>query len=500
MASPSAVPDDQKTVYLSAFDQNQARVYVRIFLVFESDDPTAAVNNLKAGLKRLTSHIPYLQGYISAPKEPAARGRLAITWSPSTDKELSLPSMPASVGRSTPSGGFIMPSFKQLQDEHAPNHYFHDVFDELLAARAADLGEPRPGNPVFLACYSVIEGGVVLGLGAHHTVIDGTGQDELIRLWAQCTRGEVPDAATAPWGDEPVRRDEMFAAAVAGAAGPGELDVQGLLERHPELTLKSQERGNLALGPGMPLGRARVFGFDGSKLEEARAVLRASHGASIEPWWLTLNNIICAILWTCITRVRAARREGGLGAPTSKMGLAVNGRSRLGRVFAERPFLGNVNMAGTAELPASVLERAGSAPDDLSHLLPAIESIAVAIKRVTLTHISEMFSLYNQVPDVNAVWSTVNTVHGPDLSVTSWANMGLYGYNFGPALKKPEFMRGADFSYDGLLCILPRKRLPPNQVGDPGVVERIEVTTMLNVEDLAALEKDPGWTRWLLRG
>ncbi|KAK0720093.1 transferase family-domain-containing protein [Lasiosphaeris hirsuta] len=498
MTSLSTTPGDQKTVYLSAFDQNQARVYVRVFLVFESDDPIAAVNNLKAGLKGLTSQLPYLKGSISAPKQPAARGRLAITWSPSTDKDLPLPSMPASVGRSTPSGGFVVPSFKQLKDEHAPNHYFHDDFDEILALRAAELGEPKSGSPVFLACYSVIEGGVVLGLGAHHSVLDGTGQDELVRIWAQCTRGEAPDVTTAPLGDEPLHRDEMFASAVAGAAGPRELDVHELLERHPEFTLKNKERGGLKLGPDMPLGRAHVFGFDGSKLEEARAALRASHGGSVELWWLTLNNIICAILWKCITRARAARREGGLGAPTSKMGLAVNGRSRLGGVFTERPFLGNVNMAGTAELPASVLGSTGSTPMDLSHLLPAIENIAVAIKRVTPTHIGEMFSLYNQVPDVSAVWSTLDTVHGPDLSVTSWANMGLYGYDFGPALKKPEFMRGADFSYDGLLCILPRKRLPPNQVGEQGAVERIEVTTMLNVEDIAALLKDPVWTHWLL--
>lgn len=246
-------------------------------------------------------------------------------------------------------------------------------------------------------------------------------------------------------------------------------------------------------GVPVPKGGTKLFGFDGDKLERARVRLREASGWDTKA--LSVNNILCAVMWGCITRARAARQGGKLDRPTSKLGFAVNGRRQLGREFAERPYLGNVNIFGLPEVDASTLTDIGAtchAEGDLACLLPVIGEIYGAIKKVTAGHIGDVMSLMEQAPDVTKVEANWVRSHGADLAATSWANMGIYESDFGSYLGKPQFMRVPAFESDGLVIIMPRKR-PSEQ----GVAEIIEVAAVLNAEDLAALETDDIWKSWL---
>ena len=89
---------------------------------------------------------------------------------------------------------------------------------------------------------------------------------------------------------------------------------------------------------------------------------------------------------------------------------------------------------------------------------------------------------------------------GPDLSVTSWACMGLHdeGCDLGPLVGRPEYTRLPPVDSDGFLIILPRKR-GREQQGDAAetVEERIEVGAVLDVRDHAFLGSDAVWGSWL---
>ncbi|KAJ8132512.1 hypothetical protein O1611_g1107 [Lasiodiplodia mahajangana] len=74
-----------------------------------------------------------------------------------------------------------------------------------------------------------------------------------------------------------------------------------------------------------------------------------------------------------------------------------------------------------------------------------------------------------------------------DLTITSWADLGLYNASFGEGLGKPEFVRIPSSPADGVVIVLPRKR------GEGATSEVVEVMVMLRTDDMTVLEKDAAW-------
>lgn len=502
--------------FLSSLDQYMPRQYTSIVLLFKAADPARAVYSLKAGLKRLNERLPYVRGRVFATKaDTDHRGRLAIRWSVA-DKEVEMVELRVD----GPEGEAIaLPgmSFRKLRQEGAPLHYFPR---SIMPLPAVIDHKSNPDAPVFAVNYTLLDGGVAVGLCVHHGVMDGTGMVEFVRFWAACTRLNDLSGVSAPDGEEPLHRDRLLRLStqqaatteVNGALPPPKHSFRELLNAHPEFCLRS-ERMDTAGAPAPsspPMGSCKVFAFDGSKLHEVKTALRASRTTVGEPEWVTTNSVLCALMWSRVTRVRAARR-GGLGAPSSRLGFAVNGRTRLppGSVLSERPFLGNVNLFGMAEMAVPELERAGvecraAVGDAASSLRPmgwVVREIATAIRRVTPAHVAEVTDLIDRAPDISDVSPGWDAFHGADLTITSWANMGLYDADFGDEVGKIQLMRVPWMATDGLLIVLPRKRgLTEARMGTGtkrAAAECIEVVVALHPEDLAALEKDSVWASYL---
>jgi len=568
-----------QTAYLSPLDQYMPRIPVVIYLVFATSDVPSALAALQSGLDKMTDHLPFLRGFVSVPssshpgvattsttttttntfENKQQKGRIAITYSPNDDARLTLlhlqdslvlpPVSPSPVtssetgagtgegegeGQCTSSSNSNLNSnkFTTLQTARFPPSLFRNTFTGLLNARREALGLlSGKGDPAFAASYAVIEGGgLVVGVAAHHALVDGTGMAELVKFWGVCTLACTPtppggggrggdgekeeekelkselelNLGRNTWiprggGDEVLRRGQLLWDGVREKEKEG--DRRGweeLLERVRGLKVREEnDEGSspipIPVPVPLPKGGTKLFGFDGEKLERARPKLKEASGWDEKA--LSVNNILCSIMWACITRARAARHGGKLDRPTSKLGFAINGRRQLGREFSDRPYLGNVNIFGLPELDASALTDIGAtchAEGDLACLLPVIEGIYGEIQRVTADHIGDVMSLMEQAPDITKVEPNWVRSHGADLSATSWANMGIYESDFGPLLGKPQFMRVPAFDSDGLVIIMPRRR-PSEQ----GVAEIIEVAAILNAEDLAALEGDDIWKSWL---
>ncbi|KAK4239374.1 trichothecene 3-O-acetyltransferase [Achaetomium macrosporum] len=478
------------TVTLSPLDQYMPRIYTNLFLVFETPDPALAVDRLRAGLQKLNQHLPYLKGRVFV----ADRARLAIRWS-AADEDVKL--------QETHTNGVALPgmSFKQLSQEGAPPHYFKPCLTPL--PRVTDFAS-NPEASVFAANFTLLDGGLVVGLSIQHNVIDGTGVAELIRFWADCasTSSTQLNAAAAPDPEEPLHRDRLLRLATEQTTPEVEKEepqpqtpsLHGLLAKHPEFTLSATTTSSPhpPTPPLLPKGTSKIFTFSTSKLAKAKASLLT---LTPQTTTITTNSVLCAITWSCITRIRLGRRQregGGHDQEThsqSKLGFAINGRTRLPPQFLmERPFLGNVNLYGLAEIRLEDLERAANG--DVDSLAAVVQAIDDAVGRVTPAHIGEVIQLVDRVPDTRGLLPGWNSVHGDDATVTSWANMGVYDADFGEAVGAPRFMRVPESETDGFLIVLPRQR---------GPAERgIEVVAAMHPEDMKALERDVVWGSYLV--
>ncbi|KAK1760423.1 transferase family-domain-containing protein [Echria macrotheca] len=493
-------------VYLSPLDQFMPRSHVPTYLVFPTSDPSAALETFQSGIDRLTTHLPFLRGRIIIPSDKDSRNRLALVSSPSEDTPVTLTPLINHIGVAAPSSSpddqfTTIPTYTQLAAQNAPVEYFANPLPTLTAARQeANPGDGDGGEPVFFAGYALIEGAVIIAFAAHHGIVDGTGMTNLIRFWAECTSSRE-NPATAPRSDEISLRTKLLWSAIEEQQGgrrprttTQRESFEEILGRLSEFQYLSEGGGGSAPTQKKPKGGTRLFVFDVAKLEAARERLRTTGaGRELDKRALSTNNILMAVAWGCVTQARMVRLGGDVGRETSKLGFAINGRRFLGPTFAEteRMYLGNINVFGLPEVDVSTLAKIGTTCDDEA-LVRVIEAVWDAIRRVTAPdHIGEVMTLMETAPDLLKVQSNSVRSHGPDLTATSWANMDIYGCDFGAGIGKPAFVRFPWFDSDGLIIMLPRRR-------GVGIKQTIEVVMAMNLEDMAFLDGSDVWKSWLV--
>lgn len=522
---------DRMEVALSPLDQLMPTTYTRIFLVFEVADHDRAAQSLADGLQKATTLLPYITGAVfkkassdassSDPSDsaPPLLNRLWLSWRTSADPSAAAARMLREVP--APAG---FPSFAALEQTGAPLHHFGNALAPFAAG--IDHSEPEREVPAFAASWAGIQGGLVLCVCVHHYVMDGTGVGLFLRLWADCTKGVSGVESALPDPDEPLHRLRLLQEATAvGTVGTpyDDIPLEDLARDHPEYKIRSLAiDATPSPAPALPSALPKC---SSKILDQAKALLQPSTNAAAP---LTTNTLICSLIWSCITRVRATRRSRATPpappdstAATSKLGFAINGRPRLGASFAERPYLGNVNMFGLASLSAAVLlsasrarflvspssppsspSTAAAAATSISPpilLLPVLNAVSAATAAVTARRVGEALSLARRVPDADDVGQGWASYHGTDLSYTSWANLGLYEAEWGDALGGcARFVRTPYVDhYDGLCVVLPRRRRRGSGGGVEGQEdERIEVAVILCAEDIDALETDESLASW----
>lgn len=208
--------------------------------------------------------------------------------------------------------------------------------------------------------------------------------------------------------------------------------LEELLLRHPEYSFRSLSSAPSSVSTNVSgytvKCAAGIFAFSCAKLEDAKQALSSSLPAKV----LTGNNLLAAALWLSITCIRLERmRREGLapvtGSTTSKLGFAINARSKLGSDVLNKSYWGNVTMLKVVDFPATTLESiAGNATTslaaaDLSLMAPVISAIAAATSTVTADRVSEVIGLSDLLADFEDVGAGWNSSNGLDLTYTSWA-------------------------------------------------------------------------------
>jgi len=477
----------QQTAILSPIDQLMPRTYTRVFLVFHTSDTATAASQLSTSLATLCkTHLPYLTGRITTSADHG--NRLAISYSSSDP-------LPEIVPVPCPSD---FPSYDVLEQTNAPLHHFARSLSPLEVMTGDDAA-------AFGASIATLPCGraLILCICVHHALMDGAGVSELAELWAGIASGRIASVGAAD-PHEPLHRLERLRAATRAVAvvGPAEMSKAAtfteLLYHHPQYRLLSAADPRFAPPePPFPPSTSRIHLFSAAKLVQAREVLKGKVGTDK----LTTNNILSALAWSVITRIRVARRarsgeevDRGLEA---RLGFAVNGRSKLGDDFGPGKYFGNVNLYGLGRLSVSKLLKASefASPGDdatrdaeaVAAFAAVVEEFASAAARVTRPFIGEVLSLVEQAPDTKDVGYGWQSFHSLDFTLTSWANQGFYGFDFGDVVGKPKFVRVPFVEFDGLMIVLPRRR---------DTAEKIDAVLFLAVDDQETLEKDAVWQSW----
>ncbi|KAH8819094.1 transferase family-domain-containing protein [Xylogone sp. PMI_703] len=482
---------------LSPIDQLMPRIYSTVFLVYETDDFANAISKLNEGLAKATSLLPFLRGSVHKSLDGHhPRNQLSLSW---TSQDLP----PAVIETPTPES---LPSFERLKLEEAPLSTFHDGLSPVPTL--INHQGPEDKAPALVIGATRLEGGLILCLCAHHVVMDGAGMGMFLRLLGDCIRNEpnrADDSGLFHPGE--LYHREAWLKEASGYFTLPQYTLEELRLRHPEYSLRSLNSDSPSVSPNIPNHpvscAAKIFAFSNAKLQEAKQAM----SNSVLTKFLTVNNILGAALWISITRIRLQRmrREGFpsvASSATSKLGFAINARSRVGPTVSNNSFLGNVTMLKVVEFSATKLEdiagnvKASPAAADLSSIAPVISAIAAAASTVTATHVSEIVSFAEHLADVEDVGPGWNATHGLDLTYTSWANLGMYDCDFGPGLGgKPRFVRIPYMPYlDGMVLALPRRGLA--DASDGKALERVEVAVMLNEQDMRALEEDELLQSW----
>lgn len=435
--------NDQATddlISLSPLDQIMPRLYTRLILclptkVSSEEDHAIIFSALEKGLQKTLVEIPYLGGVVAEDNDKS--GKVHIEPGPGVFLCLK-----------TLGDGADMP-YPNLKDSHfPPSRLGGDV------KAPGDMVLLGSTPPVMAAQVNIVQGGVLLAIGIHHSSMDAAGFATVLKLWASNTKTSF--LSDGPLGDEAAKLNSLPSNSLdrnplmkASTAADGDPKVK--IKEHPQYKLQPtppppKETENASTAPptfALPPMTPTVFYFAAAKL----AALKSSINPSSS--FISTNDALCALLWSSITRARTLPENitEGQETPSSLLGFAVDGRRRLSPPLPSS-YIGNVNIYASARLPTSTLSK----NMELGSIASAIRT---AITEVDNDRIQDVIALITSLPNVTDLKPGFNYFLGSDLAITSWRDMGLIGLDWGTGIGKVEAVRLPKVDFDGLCIVLP---------------------------------------------
>ena len=492
------MPEKPRVERLTPLDLLMPRTYIQALLTFRTRSSTSAVSqSLQYGLDKLLTQIPWLSGRVvpttsTTGTQEKATPALEIHWGfkeePTTFALIDKGSISASYDTLSASG---MPP----ADIPADVWPMPDTSDAALFAQ---------GAPVFAASlFNFADGrGIGLCICAHHSAVDVTGFAQIVRLWARNTAGS---GSGSPFSWKNRDRLDRLSQAISPDLGVTELlSTENIFASHPEYSNMPPTLPET----GLPQCTSSVFSISLARVYALRDQILKPHDEAkpATSQSLSTNTLVCALLWSAVTRARA-RRNQSLLDNLSRLVMAVDGRRRITEPSFSRPgdpYLGNTVLYSLAKLPVKQLTGASfNLAPGLLHRedkSPGIICDAIAVSqspsRISTRYIAEVFSLVNRVEDYRSVFPGWDLFGSRDLTITSWADLDFYDMDFGAGIGKAEYMRLPYMEADGVCLILPRKR-DRAMDGTERADQVVEVMVLLRRDDMEALDWDDTWKSFL---
>ncbi|KAL4901849.1 transferase family-domain-containing protein [Aspergillus multicolor] len=467
---------------LTPLDAAMPRTYIKVLLVFDgassaSPAQQSVTQTLQEGLDKLVKKVPWLSGRVfSAQGNKGLETRYEEGGRPLL---LDKGAVTATATDGTPAQ--VWPVLESAFEDGAPV-FAASVFRFAPSPVPGDHAGENPSQ------------GIGLCVCMHHSAVDATGFTEIIKLWAENVKNR---SVAFPSGPEVTPRHVQLSEALS----PDLQDFrsttpsrESLLAQHPEYSTTPPAPPTAFHSHSLfPPCTSKPFTISINWLNTLKELLQKHTSTKKPP---STNTLLCALLWTTITRARSRRDPSLLSKTTSRLVTAVNGRSRLElKEPNEHAYLGNTVLYALTPYPAADLASSTSDADPEPDVYPrrALAAICDRISEaqgpctINRRHIAGVYALHENVSPVFPGWDLFGS---RDVVVTSWADQDLYGVDFGEGLGSPNAVKfpateKGPFA-DGVVAVLPRQR-------GEGEAERIEVLVMLREDDMAALEGDSLW-------
>ncbi|KIW83106.1 hypothetical protein Z517_02350 [Fonsecaea pedrosoi CBS 271.37] len=438
------------------------RTYLRVLLTFKTTKSVARlIQPLQCALNDTAQQIPWLNGRVVTTESAAMKPSLELRWH-SEDGSPTLHDL----------GSIPMSYDSAAADGMIPNALPAGIWPLQDVDNVAFL---KDGAQAFsTGIFRFGDGqGVGLTICIHHNVTDAQGFTDLVRLWVSNLTGSGLRFSSDS------RLDRLSKVLTSELTVANDQSLEALFARHAEYSQLPP-----SLPSEFPSCTSKLFAIPAAQAEASKKLLR-NYTTKIH----TTNTIICALIWSTITRIRNQRQPPASG--NTRLAMAVNGRRCLGEDFSSptNPYIGNIVLYSLAKLSKQDLNI--TQQESIQNFARICDTIAASNSRdkINCRHIAETYSLITRVKDYQSIFIGWDPLAGHDLTITSWADVGLYDIDFGPELGKPSFIRIPGAQADGVCIILPRKRL--NR--DDADKDIVEVLLMLRKDDMETLEKDSIW-------
>jgi len=171
--------------------------------------------------------------------------------------------------------------------------------------------------------------------------------------------------------------------------------------------------------------------------------------------------------------------------------MAVNGRPGVHPDLStpENPYLGNAIVYALVRVTFQHLSMVGDRfIQCLAHASDAIAE-SNSPRKIDCFYVSEIYSLAERSADYRAIFPGWDLFGSRDLTITSWADLGLYEVDFGAAMGISDFVRIPESPADGVCIVMPRRKSMEGAESE----EMVEVVVILKKDDMDTLEQDSDW-------
>ncbi|KAL7776902.1 hypothetical protein CFE70_007322 [Pyrenophora teres f. teres 0-1] len=479
-------PVQTKSFHLSCLDQN---------VFADQNNAEAAIQALGAGLRLTLKKFPFLAGTLTLADREA--GKLALEY-PSEVSEKDLNSIFRSKQIHYHDTDFPH-TYEQLKRDGMPPSAFKSrmfVPEDL----ANYPGVPADGEgkidfnksdaPAMRSQAFFIPGGLVLSMYMHHSVFDFSG----VTLFWQTFSANVSSVSG--------QRSEAHRAAAdtSSTAERQSLLRQAVDEEIPQL--RSDVSADcycdgppdyLKTLPSSTKCTQRLIVIPAARVREYRELLRSYFPKDNAP---TICNVLAALVWTHVTRARAARLLK-CGLTETNLGIATDLRRRQNPPVPA-DYMGNMALFSRGTLNVSDL----IAEDRVttSTIVHVINEIKSTISGVDDDWVSRHLSYFKSTDHITDTEIALGITFGSDMYISSWINFGadlswgIPGTDLGKRslAGRAEFIRRSYGPGDGGMIFLPRRRQPTNGAEAP-----FEILVRLAEEDMTrVLDEECGLSSW----
>ncbi|KAF9884919.1 hypothetical protein FE257_000910 [Aspergillus nanangensis] len=412
-------------------------------------DKEQIVDQLHIALHHTVQRVPFLAGSVV----------------PNSEEEGDRPWL-----RNISSNGHAYLDVKDLSDQIsyadlAEANFSQDLFDADQLCSLPNVIYIQQ-EPVDVCRFRVnfIQGGIILVIQILHTVIDGTGVTECVKIFADHLRKAHAGEIRHPLQ---TTKEKWFSDRTVLVSGDGRI---GAIENHPAFTTSAFAHGNI------------------TGVEQACRTFRISRDALVDlkkaasptfPDWISTGDAIAALIWRSILVAR--HRAGALSADAvAKFGQPVDCRALL---ELPEPYFGNAFYIMRSDMPFEALR------DPQTGLRAAARILRADVKAVTADRIRDLVALMERIRLENHTrLSFQEDLASSAVVYTSHFKFNIHEMDFGPTLgdgRVKVFRHPARGTIIGSVIVMP--------MCSDGSCEFM-VTESANT--LRYLEVDEVWTRY----